>query len=114
MRVVGVQLLATILVTTGFLLQGRDSGLAALSGGVTVALGTGVLALRMFAPGPAAAGTVLARLIVGNLLKWGVIVIGLYLAMVKAALPAFPVIVGVVVALLPQMLGMHDGWTRRD
>lgn len=66
----------------------------------------------MFAAGPAAAGTVLARLIVGNLLKWGVIAVGLYLAMVQAALPGFPVMMGVLAALLPQLLGMHDGWTR--
>jgi hypothetical protein len=83
-----------------------------LSGGFTVTLATGILALRVFAAPPAAAGVVMARFIVGNLLKWGVIALGLYVAMVKAGLPGFAVMIGVVAALLPQMLGLHDGWTR--
>lgn len=71
-----------------------------------------MLALRMFAAGPAAAGTVLARMIVGNLLKWIVIGGGLYLVLAKMALPGGPVIAGVVAALLPQLLGLHEGWAR--
>jgi ATP synthase protein I len=113
-RVVGAQLLVTVLVAAGFVLQGWQSGLAALSGGGVVALGTAVLALRMFAAGPAPAGTVLARMIVGNLLKWGVIAVGLYLTMVKAGLPGLPVMSGVIAALLPQLLGLHDAWARPD
>jgi hypothetical protein len=66
----------------------------------------------MFAAGPAGAGTVLARMIVGNLLKWIVIGGGLYLALAKAGLPGLPVIAGVIAALLPQLFGLHDGWTR--
>ena len=112
LRVVGAQLLVTVAVAAGFLLLGWNSGLAALSGGGVVALGTAALALRLFAPGPAAAGTVLARLIVGNLLKWAVIGVGLYLTMVKAGLPGLPVMCGVIAALLPQLIGLHDGWTR--
>jgi ATP synthase protein I len=113
-RVVGAQLLVTVLVAAGFLLRGWRPGLAALSGGGVVTLGTAVLALRMFAAGPAPAGTVLARMIVGNLLKWGVIGVGLYLTMVEAGLPGLPVMSGVIAALLPQLLGLHDAWTRPD
>ena len=112
LRVVGVQSLVTILVAAGFLMQGWQSSLGVLSGGFTVTLATGILALRVFAAPPAAAGVVMARFIVGNLLKWGVIALGLYVAMVKAGLPGFAVMIGVVAALLPQMLGLHDGWTR--
>lgn len=112
LRVVGAQTLVTILVAAGFLLQGWQSSLGVLSGGLTVTLATGILALRVFAAPPAAAGVVMARFIVGNLLKWGVITLGLYVAMVKAGLPGFAVMIGVVAALLPQMLGLHDGWTR--
>jgi ATP synthase protein I len=112
LRVVGAQTLVTILVAAGFLLQGWQSSLGVLSGGFTVTLATGILALRVFAAPPAAAGVVMARFIVGNLLKWGVIALGLYVAMVKAGLPGFAVMIGVVAALAPQMLGLHDGWTR--
>ena len=55
---------------------------------------------------------VFARLVVGNLLKWGVIALGLYLTMVKAGLPGLPVLCGVIAALLPQLLGLHEGFTR--
>jgi ATP synthase protein I len=112
LRVVGAQTLVTIVVAAGFLLQGWQSSLGVLSGGFTVTLATAILALRVFAAPPAAAGVVMARFIVGNLLKWGVIALGLYVAMVKAGLPGFAVMIGVVAALLPQMLGLHDGWTR--
>ncbi len=111
-RVVAAQLGMTILAAAGFLIEGLPSGLGALSGGATVALGTAVLALRLFATGPAPAGIVFARLIVGNLLKWGVIALGLYLAMAKAGLPGGAVVAGVIAALVPQLLGLHEGWMR--
>lgn len=114
MRVVGAQLVATVLAAAGFLVQGWRPALAALSGGGVVALGTGVLALRLFAAGPAPAGTVLARLIVGNLLKWAVIAGGLYLAMVRVALPALPVMMGLIAALVPLGLGLGLGERRSD
>ena len=111
-RVVAAQAAATALVVVGFAWRGWDDALAVLAGGGAVALGTAVLALRLFAGPPAAAGTVLARLIVGNLLRWCVIGIGLYLALVKAALPGLPVIAGLVAALLPQLFGLHDSASR--
>jgi ATP synthase protein I len=111
-RVVCAQLGVTALVAAGFALTEWRAGLAALCGGAVVATATSVLALRMFAAGPASAGTVFVRLIVGNLLKWGVIAIGLYLTMVKAGLPGLPVMCGVIGALLPQLLGLHEGWSR--
>jgi ATP synthase protein I len=111
-RVVCAQIGATALVATGFALADWRSGLAALCGGTVVATATAVLALRLLGAGPAAAGIVFARLIVGNLLKWGVIAIGLYLTMVKAGLPGLPVMCGVIAALLPQLLGLHERWAR--
>lgn len=111
-RVVCAQIGATALAAAGFLFAGWRSGLAAMCGGSVVAVATALLALRLFAAGPASAGTVFARLVVGNLLKWAVIALGLYLTMVKAGLPGLPVICGVIAALLPQLLGLHEGWAR--
>ena len=100
-HVVCAQLGATVLVAAGFAIAGWRSGSAALCGGGVVALATSVLALRMFAADePASAGVVLSRLIVGNLLKWGVVALGVYLTIVKAGLPGIPMICGVVVATL--------------
>jgi ATP synthase protein I len=100
LRVVLAQAGVTVLVATGFFLHGWRSGLGVLGGGGVVALGTAVLALRMFATGPTGAGAVLARMIVGNLLKWIVIVAGLYLLLAKAGLPGLPVLAGAVVTTL--------------
>ena len=111
-RVVFAQIGATAVAAAGFLFAGWRAGLAAGCGGLVVAVATAVLALRLFAAGPASGGGVFARLIVGNLLKWSVIALGLYLTMVKAGLPGLPVICGVIAALLPQLLGLHEGWTR--
>jgi ATP synthase protein I len=113
-RVVCAQLGVTVLVAAGFAFADWRSGLAALCGGSVVAAATSVLALRMFATGPASAGMVFARMIVGNMLKWGVIAIGLYLTMVKAGLPGLPVMCGVIAALVPQLLGLHESWGRND
>ena len=111
-RVVCAQIGATAAAATGFLFAGWRYGLAALCGGGVVAAATAVLALRLFASGPAPAGLVFARLIIGNLLKWGVIALGLYLTLVKIGLPGLPVMCGVIAALVPQLLGLHEGWTR--
>lgn len=90
----------TLLVAAGFLAQGWRSGLGVLLGGGVVALGTAVLAMRVFAAGPTGAGATLARLIAGNLLKWIVIGAGLYVALAKAGLPGLPVLAGVLVTTL--------------
>jgi ATP synthase protein I len=113
-RVVCAQLGVTLLVAAGFAFADWRSGVAALCGGSVVAVATSVLALRMFAAGPSSAGMVFARMIVGNMLKWGVIAIGLYLTMVKAGLPGLPVMCGVIAALVPQLLGLHESWGRHD
>ncbi|MBS0556179.1 MAG: ATP synthase subunit I [Proteobacteria bacterium] len=113
-RVVLAQALATVLVAAGFAWRGWHDALAVLAGGGVVVLGTAVLALRLFAGPPAAAGTVLARMIVGNLLRWCVIGVGLYLAMVTARLPGLPVLCGLIAALLPQLFGLHEGLAQRN
>jgi len=113
-RVVCAQLGVTVLVAAGFAFADWRSGLGAFCGGAVVAAATSVLALRMFATGPTSAGMVFARMIVGNMLKWGVIAIGLYLTMVKAGLPGLPVMCGVIAALVPQLFGLHESWGRHD
>ena len=112
LRVVLAQAGVTLLAAAGFSLAGWRSGFGVLAGGGVVVLGTAVLALRMFATGPTGAGEELARMIVGNLLKWIVIGVGLYVVLAKVGLPGGPVIAGVIAALLPQLLGMHEGWAR--
>ena len=99
-RVVLAQCAATTLVAAGFLLGGWRSVVGVLAGGGVVALGTAVLALRVFVAGPTGAGATLGRLIAGNLLKWIVIAAGLYLLLAKVGLPGLAVLAGVLVAAL--------------
>ena len=114
LRVVVAQFAAAAVVAAGFLFDSWRAGLAALCGGSVVAAATSVLALRLFAGGPGSGAAVMGRLIVGNLLKWAVVALGLYLTMVRAGLPGLPAMCGVVAALVPQLFGLHDFWARRD
>lgn len=76
------------------------AAVGALAGGLVVALGTAVMALRVFAPALAGPGATLARLAVGTLLKWIVVIVGFYLILVYWRLPAVPALIGLVAALL--------------
>lgn len=113
-RVVLAQIAATALIAAGFAWRGWSDAAGVLAGGGAVVLGTAVLAWRVFAGPPAAAGTVLARMIVGNLLRWFTIGAGLYLAMVVAKLPGLAVLAGLIAALVPQLFGLHEGFAQRQ
>jgi ATP synthase protein I len=106
-HMVAAQAGATIIVGLLFLLKGIQFAFAALSGGMVVALGTALLALRMFAPPLAGGRTVMARLAVGLLLKWMIVLGGLFLILVRLKLPPLPAIVGVGAAMLVNMLALR-------
>ncbi len=110
-RVVLTQVGATALVAVAFAWRGWSDALGVMAGGTAAVVGTILLAWRLFAGPPVAAGLVLMRLFVGNVLRWCAIGTVLYLAMVKAALPPLPVLAGLMAALLPQMAGLSE---RRD
>jgi hypothetical protein len=92
---------------------GWREALAVASGGLAATVGTAILGLRVLGPPLAPAGVVLTRIFIGSVLKWGVIALALYLAMVKAELPGLAVIVGLMAALAPQLLGLHRGGASR-
>lgn len=64
--------------------------MAALAGGGALTLGSLVAAWGAFAGGVAGAGTALGRLLLGMLVKWLVVIVGLYLTMAVWRLPAVP------------------------
>ena len=113
MQLVVWQLGASLLAAGVAWVFGWRYGLAVLCGGLAASLGTVVLGLRVFGPALAPAGVVLARIFIGSVLKWGVIALVLYLAMVKAELPGVAVIAGLMAALVPQLLGLHRGGVSR-
>jgi F0F1-type ATP synthase assembly protein I len=99
-RVVAVQLGVTILLAGGFLLQGWQSGLAALSGGGAVVLGTALFALRSLSSQAVSANVALMRLIGGVALKWTAFLAVFYVALVTFSLPAIPLLTGTIVTIL--------------
>lgn len=99
-QVILAQVAIAVLVGLGFLLRGVPSALAALGAGLLVALGSVVLALPVFAPALAGPGATVARFALGTLLKWIVVIVGLYLIIAYWRLPALPALVGLVAGLL--------------
>ncbi|HEX7324805.1 MAG TPA: hypothetical protein VF292_05580 [Rhodanobacteraceae bacterium] len=101
LHVILVQAAVAVVAGLVFLpLQGVWAAVAALAGGLVVAVGTGLLALPVFAPALAGAGATLARFAIGTLLKWIVVIVGFYLILAVWRLPALPALVGLVAALL--------------
>lgn len=84
----------------GFLLRGVAAAGSAFAAGFVVALGTGLLALPVFVPALAGPGATMARFAIGTLLKWIVVIGGLYLIIAYWRLPAVPALVGLIAALL--------------
>ena len=100
LRAVTLQAAVAAVVALAFLLEGSASALAAGMGGGAVVAGSAVYALRTFAGGPAGAGMALARLLVGLLLKWGVVLGTLLIALAWLRLPPMPLLVGAVATTL--------------
>ncbi len=99
-----MQTAVAVVAGLGFLIRDVPSAVGALAGGLLVAVGTGVLALRVFAPALAGAGVTLARFAVGTLLKWVVVLGGLYVFFAWWRLPALPVVVGLAAAALVNLV----------
>ena len=106
-QVVAAQAGATIIVGLLFLLEGIRFAFAALGGGMVVSLGTALLALRAFAPPLAGGRTVLTRFAVGLLLKWMIVLGGLFLILVRLELPLLPALAGVGAAMLANILALR-------
>src|ERR1700685_967781 len=100
-RVVLLQAGCSLLVASAFLvLKGESAGLAAIVGGLIVALGSSLFGWRMFAPGIAGSATLTRAMFAGVALKWMWLLCALYFALARWKLEAAPLLVGVVVAQL--------------
>ncbi|MGH9646934.1 MAG: ATP synthase subunit I [Bryobacteraceae bacterium] len=105
-HVVAAQTGATIIAGLLFLWQGIASAAGAWCGGALVVIGTGLLALRVFAPPLAPGSATLRRFAVGMLLKWVVMLGGFYLVLVRLRLPPLPALAGFGAALLINFLAL--------
>jgi F0F1-type ATP synthase assembly protein I len=103
-QVVLAQVAMAVVASLVFLARDVPAAVGALAGGLVVAIGTGLLALPVFAPAPARGGTMLARFAFGTLLKWVVVIVGFYLILAYWRLPALPALIGLVAALLVNLV----------
>lgn len=101
-RLVGLQVAAAALGGLVFLIGGGRSALAALAGGLCVALGNALMASRGLRG--LRAGEVLVRFLAGLVLKWVTVTGGLYLVLVRWHLPPAPAIAGLALALAAHLL----------
>jgi F0F1-type ATP synthase assembly protein I len=100
-RVVLLQAGCALLVASAFLVwKGETAGLAAVVGGLIVALGSALFGWRLFAPGVAGSATLTRAMFGGVALKWAWLIVALYLALARWKLDAGPLLAGVVAAQL--------------
>jgi len=83
-----------------FWFGGASAGVAALAGGLIVAVGSAVLGWRAFKPGIAGATTLGMAMYAGVALKWLWFALALYVAFARLRLDVAPLLVGMVSAQL--------------
>ncbi len=106
-RVVLVQTgCAALVALLFFAYRGSSSGIAALAGGLIVAVGSAVFGWRAFAPGIAGAARLSRAMLAGVALKWLWFVLALYLALARLKLDAVPLLVGLATAQFGYWVGM--------
>lgn len=106
-RVVLLQTGCAVLIACLFFVGvGPRSGLAALAGGLIVAIGSALFGWRMFKPGVAGAGTLGAAMYAGVALKWAWFALALYIALRELQLDALPLLTGLVFAQVGYWVGL--------
>src|SRR5438309_1517602 len=106
-RVVLLQAACALSTASVFLvLRGESAGLAALAGGLIVALGSALFGWRMFKPGIAGGATLAAAMYGAVALKWLWFAVALYFAIARLKLDAAPLLIGVIVAQLGYWAGL--------
>jgi F0F1-type ATP synthase assembly protein I len=106
-RVVLLQIGCAVLVASLFLVfKGQSAGLAALVGGMIVAIGSAVFGWRMFKPGIADSATLSTAMYVGVALKWVWFGAALYVAFACLKLDPVPLLIGLAAAQLGYWVGL--------
>jgi ATP synthase protein I len=106
-RVVLLQVGSAALIASLFFgFKGPSSGVAALAGGLIVAVGTAVFGWRAFAPGVASGAVLNRAMYTGKALQWVWYAIALYLAFARFKLDAVPLLIGLATAQLGYWVGL--------
>lgn len=112
LRSVAAQTVVSVLVALAFLLQGLPSAVAAGVGGGALVLGH-VLAVLLSLGGVVRAQVAFARLLLGMLVKWCVVIAALVVALGVWRLPPIPMLVGLAAGLLAYLVAMNWMGPRR-
>jgi F0F1-type ATP synthase assembly protein I len=107
LRIMLLQLAVAVLAGLVFLTLGRREAMSAAAGAVVVALGTALLSARFFSGLSSSAGMALGRLLTGMVLKWIVIVGGLFVILFQFKLPPLAAITGLVAAYAVYLLAFR-------
>jgi F0F1-type ATP synthase assembly protein I len=106
-RVVLLQTVCAVLVASLFLVfKGRSAGLAALVGGMIVAIGSVVFGWRVFKPGIADGATLSTAMYVGVALKWLWFGAALYVSFARLKLEPAPLLIGLAATQLGYWVGL--------
>jgi F0F1-type ATP synthase assembly protein I len=106
-RVVLLQTGCALLIACPFLgLKGAAAALAALVGGLTVALGSAVFGWRMFTPRIAAAPALATAMYTAVAVKWLWFALALYVAFARLKLEPAPLLTGMAAAQLGYWAGL--------
>jgi F0F1-type ATP synthase assembly protein I len=103
-RLVAVQAAVAVLVAAGFGLRDAPSALSAGLGGGAVALGSAALAWRSLFGPAMSAGTALARMVSGLLIKWFVVLGTAYVVLARLGLPPLPLLAGMAATMFASFL----------
>ncbi len=105
LRAVAIQAAVTLLVAAGILLSaGPRQGLAAAAGGIAMLAGNGLAAVVALGGGIQPAGAAYARLLLGTLGKWVVVMAVLAVAWGPLRLPPLPTLAGLAAGMLAYLL----------
>ena len=108
LRAVAVQAIVALLVAAGVLLSaGLEQGLAAAAGGIAMLAGNALAAMVALGGGIQPASAAFARLMLGTLGKWVVVMAVLAVALGVFGLPALSTLVGLAAGMLAYLLALH-------
>ena len=108
LRAVAVQAIVALLVAAGMLLSaGLEQGLAAAAGGIAMLAGNALAAMVALGGGIQPASAAFARLMLGTLGKWVVVMAVLAVALGVFGLPALSTLVWLAAGMLAYLLALH-------
>jgi len=113
-RALAIQALVAMLVALAFGLQGAAHAVAAAVGGGAMILGNALAAGTALGGGIQPARAAFARLVLGTLAKWAVVMGVLVCAFGVWRLPPLPTLVGVMAGVLAYLLGLNFGRVKRE